>query len=140
MNVAFHDLAGYIFGDNTATDGSSVKIPMTSPVTIEKLGEESFQISFVMPAEYTLATLPKPNNAKVQLKEVKPQLLAALAWKGAVPTEKHMEVKAEDLDKALEHAGYQVSGNLFLFEYDPPFVPSWLRNNEVLVAVSKSDL
>ena len=55
MNEAFHILAGFIFGDNEAVDGSgSVKIPMTSPVISEQLSENNFKISFVMPSHYTL--------------------------------------------------------------------------------------
>ena len=138
MNKAFHELAGFIFGDNEAVDGSgSVKIPMTSPVITEMLSERSFLISFVMPSHYTLDTLPKPNNPLVRIIQVAPQEMAAVEWKGAVPDQKLVDKKEGEMQEILHHSQYYSEGNPYLFEYDPPFTPSWMRNNEVLYKVRK---
>ena len=66
----FNILAGYIFGNNTASQkvamttpvkvNQSRKIAMTTPVTVT--GESSFTVAFIMPAEYTLET-------KIQVQE-----------------------------------------------------------------------
>ncbi len=55
---AFHILAGYIFGGNE----QKTKIQMTAPVNMQKVGESEFAVQFVMPSEWTLNTLPKPND------------------------------------------------------------------------------
>ena len=138
MNKAFHDLAGFIFGDNTAVDGSgSVKIPMTSPVITEQIGERKYKVSFVMPHHYTAETLPVPNNDQISILYVEPQEMAAVSWKGAVPSEKHVAEKTAELESIIDHNSFDHVGNAMLFEYDPPFTPSWMRNNEVLYKVEK---
>ena len=55
---AFSILAGYIFGGND----KKTKIQMTAPVNLQKVGEGEFAVQFVMPSEWTLNTLPKPND------------------------------------------------------------------------------
>lgn len=92
MNFGFKDIAGYIFGDNVAPDQSGPeKIAMTAPVTIQETEETlGYTVSFVMPAEWTIETLPIPNNKKVAIQEVPAQKMASISWHGNVPTEKHV--------------------------------------------------
>ena len=67
-SAGFRALAGYIFGGNSGKKS----IAMTAPVTIEpQLGSaQQWRIHFVMPSQYTLATLPQPNNPAVRLRKV----------------------------------------------------------------------
>ena len=74
----FKVLADYIFGNNISLDGNS-KIDMTAPVIAETASRKiemtapviaegnnsKWLISFVMPKEYSLKTLPKPNNKNI---------------------------------------------------------------------------
>ena len=86
----FRAIADFIFGNNKAplSDASS-KIAMTAPVTMAPqsasskiamtapvgiqpaseseslVGAQRWRVQFVMPSQYTLATLPKPNNGAV---------------------------------------------------------------------------
>ena len=47
-------------------------------------------------------------------------------------------VKEEsELMTLIDENNYEHEGNMYLFEYDPPFTPSWMRNNEVLLKVHK---
>lgn len=41
---------------------ASAKIAMTSPVAAELSGKGTYRVSFIMPSQYTKATLPKPTN------------------------------------------------------------------------------
>jgi len=43
-------------------------IAMTAPVTSTKVGD-MYTVSFFMPSEYTLETLPKPNNNRITISE-----------------------------------------------------------------------
>ena len=63
---------------------------MTAPVTVEpQIGRgenmaqaKRWKVHFVMPAEYSMATLPKPNNPAVSLREVPGQRQAVLVFSG----------------------------------------------------------
>ena len=82
--AGFRRIANYIFGDNIAAGGASAKIAMTAPVTMEPASEKiamtapvamepegtRWRMHFVMPANYTLATLPKPKDPRITLREV----------------------------------------------------------------------
>ena len=62
ISAGFRRLAGYIFGDNSPQQ----KIAMTAPVGQEPEGGD-WKVRFTMPAEYSMANLPKPNSAEVKL-------------------------------------------------------------------------
>jgi hypothetical protein len=83
--AAFSILAAYIFGENTSVtkiamtapvtqSQPSEKIAMTAPVIQQQAGENiatsTWAVQFVMPSEYTLATLPKPKDSRIAIKEV----------------------------------------------------------------------
>jgi hypothetical protein len=71
-------IADYIFGNHQSEDSAaSSKIAMTAPASIEPqstqpdIGSASqCRVSFVMPSQYTLKTIPKPKNKAVSLREV----------------------------------------------------------------------
>jgi hypothetical protein len=81
----FKVLADYIFGNNTSTDGNS-RIEMTAPVEMEPLSQKinmtkpvltegndnTWIVSFIMPNEFTLETLPKPNNKDIKIARYNP--------------------------------------------------------------------
>jgi hypothetical protein len=49
---------------------------MTSPVTREKISDVSYETAFIMPSEWTMETLPEPNNEKVSIKQLASSLRA----------------------------------------------------------------
>lgn len=148
MNRGFRPLADYIFGNNTAKADiamtspvtqqpkQSQKIAMTSPV-IQQPAEtmEGHVVSFVMPSEYSLETLPTPNNDDVVIKEIDAQIVAAVTFSGfgAMKTMKEYE---ENLRNHLTEAGIAVNGEVTYARYDPPWTLPNLRRNEVLLPVS----
>ncbi|MGD9411598.1 MAG: heme-binding protein, partial [Desulfobacterales bacterium] len=78
-NEGFRRLYAYISGENTTKQSISMtapvsqetgskKIAMTAPVNQEKK-DNRWRITFLMPAEYTLETLPEPNDTRVRLAE-----------------------------------------------------------------------
>jgi hypothetical protein len=161
LSNGFRQIAGFIFGGNslkgtgeaakvamtspvtleaskTSADAKleSAKIAMTSPVTAEAVSPDEYTISFIMPSKYTRATLPTPNNDNVKIREVPARTLAALAWRGSSPSQQSMEAKGAELRSALQTAGMRPQGPLHLWQYHPPFAPSWMRRNEVLLEVS----
>lgn len=61
---AFGILAGYIFGKNEKNQ----KIEMTAPVSQFQIAPGKYAVQFYMPHEWTLQTLPKPLDSRINLK------------------------------------------------------------------------
>jgi hypothetical protein len=55
---------------------------MTAPVNMQKVGEAEFAVQFVMPTDWTLNTLPKPNDSRVTLKTVPCKKAVAIKYNG----------------------------------------------------------
>ena len=117
----FGIIADYIFGNNLSsskvamtapvTQQSSEKIAMTAPVTQQAKGQ-SWNVRFVMPAKYTMETLPKPVNPQVALIEVPATRFAAIRFSGcSVMTGVHV------IQDCLIHSGILAC-----------FVLGWMRD------------
>ena len=143
-NEGFRLLYGYISGDNkkkqsismtapVGQEAGSEKIAMTAPVKQEKK-DNQWRITFLMPAEYTLETLPEPNDNRVKLKADPGRLMAAVRYSGTWSKEGYEENKAL-LEEYLQKRGLTKAGEPVWARYDPPFMPWFLRRNEVLIPV-----
>ena len=124
------------------SEKSSEKIAMTAPVVMEKSVEksmeknagETYRVHFVMPSQYTMATLPKPLNPKVTLREVAAQKMAVIRFSGFSMDEK-VRIKTEALRNWIQQQGLKSIGNPQFARYDPPMMPAFLRRSEVMIAV-----
>ena len=141
-NNAFMIIADYIFGNNK----SSKKISMTSPViTSEKISmtapvitsknKNKLKMSFVMPSEYTLKTLPKPNSSKVKIETLKSRKLAVLRFSGFTPSNKVNKLQNK-LISILKENKVKIKSAPFLMRYNSPWTIPFLRRNEVAVEVN----
>lgn len=110
------------------------KIEMTAPVTEEKSGKHIYRISFTMPSKYTLETLPEPNNKNISFKEVRSQKMAVLRFKGRV-NHKLANKEVEELKKWLEIKEIKPKSNYIIAQYNNPAVPGFLRRNEVMIEI-----
>jgi len=95
-----------------------------------------FRISFMMPAKYTLETLPEPVDSRVVLKKVPARLMAALKYSGTW-SQKRYEEKKERLREWMQKRGLKPVGEPVFARYNPPFTPWFLRRNEVLIPVEQ---
>jgi hypothetical protein len=114
----------------------SEKIPMTAPVNQEKENGK-WVISFIMPPEYTLETLPEPLDPSVSLKNVPGRLVAALKYSGTWSRNRYDE-KQDLLEKIIRGKGLIPIGEPFFARYNPPWTLWFLRRNEVLIPVAKA--
>lgn len=144
----FKLIADFIFGNNIATSGKSEKISMTAPVLIEPHAEKismtapvnveqsgaGWKVNFVMPSQYTLETLPKPNNPLVNIKPIPAKKFAVIQFSGLVDEEK-MAKKVTDLEQWISTKQLKVLGNAELARYNPPWTLPFLRRNEVMIEV-----
>jgi effector-binding domain-containing protein len=143
-NKAFNVLFGYISGDNRSRE----KLAMTAPVSQEPKGEkikmtapvgqqrvqESWAVSFMMPASYTLETLPEPEDPKVTLRQVPARRIAAVRYSGFWNEKGYLRYKLE-LESWISEKGYTIVGDPIWARYNAPFTPWFLRRNEILIPV-----
>ena len=150
-SAAFPILAGYIFGKNKgekrfdmtapvtqtpATEAEPVKMAMTAPVT-QAATPEGFLVQFVLPSGVTLATAPEPEDARVRLREVLGQRVAVIRYSGFWSQANEREHLAK-LQRILREAQISWTGEPVLSRYDPPFMPWFLRRNEIWLTVSSA--
>jgi len=138
----FSILAGYIFGDNIDTEKIAMtspvqvsnpkKIEMTKPVTVR--GDETFTVAFIMPAKYTLETLPKPKDPRINLTKVDSVVMAALRFSGYFSENKVRQAKGR-LQGWIAQEGLEAEGDFIVARYNPPWVPWFLARNEVMIQI-----
>lgn len=146
-NEGFRRLAGYIFGGNTVrqkiemtapvTTERSQKIEMTVPVTSERKAG-SFRVTFMMPTEFSMETLPVPNDARVTLTQVPAQTMAAIAFAGRW-TDENFKEYTDALRAWMSKHGLKAVADPIIARYNPPIVPSFLRRNEILIPIEWTD-
>ncbi len=127
----FRRVAGYIFGKNQNARGESEKIAMTAPVTMEAQNQQ-WRLHFVMPQGMTLAHLPKPLDASVQLREVPAQRMAAVRFSG-LTTAASIERQTQRLKDWLVRNNLAFDDRPQLARYNDPFTLPWNRRNEILI-------
>ena len=129
----FRQIADFIFGNNTAQSGKSEKISMTAPVGVQQ-SEKNWRVSFVMPSQYTLETLPKPNNPQILIKQLPAKQFALIRFSGLVDEEK-MQAKSAELNQWITMKKLNPVGIPELARYNPPWTLPFLRRNELMVEV-----
>lgn len=136
LNEGFHRVAGYIFGNGQPDQGT--QIAMTAPVTATLGTTElsSRTVSFTMPKERPLSTLPAPTDSRVRVRYVPARRVAALRFSGRYGGDLPAK-KAAVLLARVREAGLHALGEVTFAGYDAPWTVPWLRRNEVLVDLAR---
>ncbi len=152
-NKGFRLIADFIFGNNLAAgseqaakiamtapvtvEPQSSKIAMTAPVTIEPQSgsAQQWRIHFVMPSQYTLATIPKPKNSAVTLHELPSKYFVVHRYSG-FNTEARVQEKTDEALAWAKQQSLKVLGTPQLSRYDPPWTLPMFRRNEIMVEVA----
>ncbi len=145
-NQAFGPLFRYISGENSARGKIAMtapvgqeareKIAMTAPVGQERT-PEGYAVSFMIPASYTLETLPVPTDPAVRLRQVPARRVAAIRYSGTW-SESGYQRHREELERWMAIRGLVPAGEAVWARYDPPFMPWFLRRNEVLIPLAST--
>jgi DNA gyrase inhibitor GyrI len=139
---AFRPLFSYISGANR----SQAKVSMTSPVSQEPASEEikmttpvsqersenAWAISFMMPAEYTMETIPVPEDARVTLREVPARRVAVIRYSGFWSESGFLANKAK-LEQWMKDQDAVAAGPAIWARFNAPYTPWFLRRNEVQI-------
>jgi len=158
-NKGFRLIADFIFGNNQIADSltsekiamtapvtlepQSAKISMTAPVTVEPQSKESdmqtaklWRVNFVMPSRYSLATIPKPKNSAVNLREIPGKHYVVLKYSGFNSVSRVQSKVQETTEWALKR-NFKVVGTPQLSRYDPPWTLPMFRRNEIMLEIEK---
>ncbi|PWF45385.1 SOUL family heme-binding protein [Massilia glaciei] len=146
-NQAFPILAGYIFGKNrderkfamtapVTQVATPVKLEMTAPV-IQNAAPGGFLVQFVLPKGVTLASAPKPLDARVMLREVPPRRVAVIRYSGFWSEANYSEHLAK-LQAALRAAQLETAGEPVFARYNAPFTPWFMRRNEIWLHLAET--
>lgn len=141
---AFNRLFRYISGNNKARSKVAMtspvsqspapeKIAMTAPVGQRVVGDK-WAVSFMMPASYSMETLPTPNDPTVVLREVPARRMAVVRYSGLWSEASYKQHKLE-LETWIKKNAFTVAGEPAWARYDPPFTPWFMRRNEILIPV-----
>lgn len=145
LNEGFRVVADYIFGNNT----SQSKIAMTAPVLEGEVSEKIAMtvpvldgtsktnertVAFVLPSEYTLESLPTPNNDAVRITSVAAQTVAArtFSWYG---TPSRVANQKATLQTLLDRDDITTVGAPQAAFYNPPLSMPLLLRNEILIPI-----
>jgi len=144
IRKGFRLVADYIFGNNAIStkiamtapveQRESQKIAMTAPVQ-QQLDGQSWEISFVMPKEYSINTLPTPKNSEVTLAEIASKQFVVIKFSGR-NTDSNIEQYTTQLEKFAVDNSIQTIGSPKYAFYNPPWTLPFLRRNEVMLELA----
>ncbi len=147
LRQGFRLVADYIFGNNTKQEkismttpvleqpgSQSEKIAMTVPVLEGERDDTTRTVAFVLPSQYSMDTLPAPNNDQVTLREVDGRKVAALRF-GWYGTPDRVAKKKAVLLESLAADNVTVIAEPQAAFYNPPLSMPLVLRNEILVEV-----
>ena len=119
-------------GEWLGIPATNKKIKMTAPVMQQRKGEERNEVVFFLPRD--LSAPPRPSNRDILIKDINMEV-AVLAYKGGWK----VKIYEENLDtlksRLAENEKWKISGDPIWARYDPPWMPSFLRSNEIMLPV-----
>ncbi len=131
----FRILADYIFGNNISMTSPVITggedIGMTAPVF---MNEGEYSMTFVMPARYTMETLPRPQDERIIIQEVPSIKKAAVRFNGRM-TEKRKVRFERELRDWIAKENMTIASRAIFAGYNPPWTLPVFRRNEVLFFV-----
>ena len=143
----FRILVEYISGANAQRESIAMTAPvtqipegeriaMTAPVT-QELVKQGYRITFMMPSGRTLEDLPIPDDHRIALREEPGQRYVAIRYSGFW-SEKNYQQQLERLTRWMAQKGLEPKGSAVWARYDPPFMPWFLRTNEILIPIGST--
>jgi hypothetical protein len=162
VKEGFRQLADFIFGNNVSATSHSEKVAMTAPVLQapnekiamtapvmqtpnEKIAMTApvlqanqdpgkWIIKFIMPEQYSLDTLPKPNNPNIVIQHEPARKVITIRFSGR-STDALLGRNLAELQAYIKGHKLQAKGAYEYAFYNPPWTLPILRRNEILIEV-----
>ena len=125
----FMRLFRYISGGNEAEQ----KIAMTAPVLMKHEGEDT-GMSFIVPKDVAAGKVPAPKDAAVEMDDLPAGRFAVYRYSGGRNEANEQEALGK-LRAWVDGRGLEVEGEPLFGYYDPPWIPPFMRRNEVMLRV-----
>ena len=126
----FMRLFGYISGENAAEQ----KIAMTAPVLMKHRGDDS-GMSFIVPKEVAAKAVPAPKDPRVMTDSLPAGPFAVYRYSGG-RNEANEQAALAKLRTWVDQRRLEIAGEPVFGYYDPPWIPPFLRRNEVMLRVA----
>lgn len=126
----FMRLFRYISGGNEAEQ----KIAMTAPVLMKHEGENT-GMSFIVPKDVAAAKVPAPKDSAVMMDSLPAGQFAVYRYSGGRNEANEQEALGK-LRAWVEKRQLQVTGEPLFGYYDPPWIPPFMRRNEVMLRIA----
>ena len=129
---SFMRLFRYISGGNEAKR----KVAMTTPVFMDAdSNKPTDQMGFVLPRDIAKEGAPEPTGLGVELKTRQKGQFAVFQFAGRMGSQARATAEAE-LRSWMKRENLTGSDRAEFAGYDPPWIPGFLRRNEVLVRLN----
>ena len=129
IGQGFKILADFIFGNNIDNN----KIKMTAPV-IQQPSDKGWKVSFVMPSSYSIDTLPKPINNKIEIKQIPENKMVVITFNGKNEEKNISKHEAKLMDFITKNNLKCDKTPIYAF-YNPPWTLPILRKNEIMFEI-----
>jgi hypothetical protein len=126
----FSKVFNYISGNNE----DSEKISMTTPV-ISQVEDNTLSTSFVVPSKYK-GSPPLPSSDDVQIKVLDEGQYIVIRFKGGW-NDKTFKKYNDLLMNKINQEGLLLLSDAYILRYQPPFIPNFLKRNEIMYQVKE---
>jgi effector-binding domain-containing protein len=106
---------------------------MTAPVISEGTNKE-WIVSFVMPNEYSLETLPRPNNKNIKITSLPKERYVAIVFSGLIRESSYIK-QIKYLEEFIAKYRIETIGKIQIARYDPPWILPFFRRNELMIKI-----
>ena len=130
MNGGFGKLFRFITGTNERSE----KISMTAPVLVDTTSDKR-TMSFIMPKNAVEKGVPKPTGGTVTLGKLDAARFAVMRFSGG-RTATNEKAAIEKLNVWIAAENLIAKGAPTFAYYDPPWTPTFLRCNEVMLPMT----
>ncbi len=140
----FRRLADYIGGKNQKKESISMTAPVSQKPVSEKIAMTApvsqarengrWRIAFMMPSAYTMDTLPIPDDERISLRMEKEKTVAVIRYSGTWGKKRYANHAAK-LTDWISIKGWKIVDDPVWARYNPPFMPWFMRRNEILIPV-----
>ena len=128
LSGGFNNVFKYISGYNE----DNIKISMTTPV-MSKIENGQLTTQFLVPEKFG-STPPKPKGNLVTIETMNEGHYIVITFSGSW-SEKHFSKMDNRLLDFAEEKGYVIESQRLILRYQPPFIPGFLRKNEIMYKV-----
>jgi len=134
LDEGYSLLARYVLGRNEEGEVMDMVVPILQQ-RVEDPSGPAWLVYVILPEECTSEHLPQPLGGRVEVLEAPETTIATLRF-AFYASERKLARKEQELRKTLAARGTAVVGEPIYAFYSSPFIPPFMRRNEVWLEVA----